>query len=90
MTLLIHLLQKPQELQNLTLKPNSSSTRQLKKTKAVAAAKVKSETRIDPAIAKKARLDKLTQEKAAAEVSKEDDDGEQYSAVVVQFIDTIP
>ena len=50
-------------------------------------AKIKSETKIDPAIAKKARLDKLTQEKAAAEVSKDDADGEQYSAVVVQFID---
>ena len=50
-------------------------------------AKIKSETKIDPAIAKKARLDKLTEEKAAAEVSKDDADGEQYSAVVVQFID---
>ena len=50
-------------------------------------AKIKSETKIDPAIAKKERLDKLTAEKAAAEVSKEDADGEKYSAVVVQFID---
>ena len=53
----------------------------------VADLRIKSETKIDPAIAKKSRLDKLTQEKAAAEASKEDDDGEQYSAVVVQFID---
>jgi len=50
-------------------------------------AKIKSETKIDPAIAKKERLDKLTADKAAAEVSKEDADGEKYSAVVVQFID---
>ena len=50
-------------------------------------AKIKSETKIDPAIAKKQRLDKLTAEKAAAEVSKDDVDGEKYSAVVVQFID---
>ena len=50
-------------------------------------AKIKSETKIDPAIAKKERQDKLTAEKAAAEVSKEDADGEKYSAVVVQFID---
>ena len=49
--------------------------------------KIKSETKIDPAIAKKERLDKLTADKAAAEVSKEDADGEKYSAVVVQFID---
>jgi type IV pilus assembly protein PilB len=50
-------------------------------------AKIKSETKIDPAIAKKERLDKLSADKAAAEVSKEDADGEKYSAVVVQFID---
>ena len=69
----------------LNSKTNSSS-KAIEREKAVDA-KVKSETRIDPAIAKKARLDKLTQEKAAAEVSKDDADGEQYSAVVVQFID---
>ena len=68
------------------LKTNSSN-KAAEKDKAIAAAK-KSEATIDPAIAKKARLDKLTQEKAAAEVSKDDADGEQYSAVVVQFIDT--
>ena len=69
----------------LNSKTNSSS-KAIEREKAVDA-KLKSETRIDPAIAKKARLDKLTQEKAATEASKEDDDAEQYSAVVVQFID---
>ena len=69
----------------LNSKTNSSS-KAIEREKAVDA-KLKSETRIDPAIAKKARLDKLTQDKAATEASKEDDDAEQYSAVVVQFID---
>jgi type IV pilus assembly protein PilB len=49
--------------------------------------KIKSETKIDPVAAKKVRLDKLSEEKAKAEVSKDDADAEQYSAVVVQFID---
>ena len=65
---------------------NNSSAKAIAKEKATDA-KINSDLKIDPAIAKKARLDKLTQEKAAAEVSKDDADGEQYSAVVVQFID---
>ena len=65
---------------------NNSSAKAIAKEKATDA-KIKSDLKIDPEIAKKARLDKLTQEKAAAEVSKDDADGEQYSAVVVQFID---
>ena len=65
---------------------NNSSAKAIAKEKATDA-KIKSDLKIDPAIAKKARLDKLNQEKAAAEVSKDDADGEQYSAVVVQFID---
>ena len=65
---------------------NNSSARAIEREKAVDA-KIKTEVKIDPAIAKKARLDKLTEEKAAAEVSKDDADAEQYSAVVVQFID---
>ena len=69
----------------LNSKTNSSS-KAIEREKAVDA-KLKSETRIDPAIAKKARLDELAQVKAAAKASKEDDDAEQYSAVVVQFID---
>ena len=84
---MIHLLQKHQELHNLNLKTNSSSKANQREKAAAQDAKIKSETKIDPAIAKKARQDKLTQEKAAAEVSKDDADGEQYSAVVVQFID---
>ena len=71
----------------VNLKTNSSSKAVQREKAAAQDAKIKSETKIDPAIAKKARLDKLTQEKAAAEVSKDDADGEQYSAVVVQFID---
>jgi type IV pilus assembly protein PilB len=65
---------------------NNSSAKAIEREKAVDA-KIKTEVKIDPAIAKKARLDKLTAEKAAAEVSKDDADAEQYSAVVVQFID---
>jgi len=65
---------------------NNSSAKAIEREKAVDA-KIKTEVKIDPAIAKKARLDKLTEEKAAAEVSKDDADAEQYSAVVVQFID---
>ena len=73
-----------------TPRPNLKTNRSAKanaKAK-VLDTKIKTETKVDPAIAKKARQDKLTQEKAAAEVSKDDADGEQYSAVVVQFIDT--
>ena len=69
----------------ITSKPTTSAKANGRDS--AADAKIKSETKIDPAIAKKARLDKLTEEKAAAEVSKDDADGEQYSAVVVQFID---
>jgi len=69
----------------LNSKTNSSS-KAIEREKAVDA-KLKSETKIDPAIAKKARLDELAQVKASAKASKEDDDAEQYSAVVVQFID---
>ena len=65
---------------------NNSSAKAIEREKAVDA-KIKTEVKIDPAIAKKARLDKLTEQKAAAEVSKDDADAEQYSAVVVQFID---
>ena len=65
---------------------NNSSAKAIEREKAVDA-KIKTEVKIDPAIAKKARLDKLSEEKAAAEVSKDDADAEQYSAVVVQFID---
>jgi len=67
-------------------KKTNTSASAIQKEQA-ADAKIKSETKIDPAIAKKARLDKLTEEKASAEVSKDDADAEQYSAVVVQFID---
>jgi len=81
-----------------TIDPSSASAPRTPKTnkktnisssaaQKVTDAKIKSETKIDPAIAKKARLDKLTDEKAAAKVLKDDADGEQYSAVVVQFID---
>ena len=69
----------------ITSKPTTSAKANGKDR--AADAKIKSETKIDPAIAKKERLDKLTADKAAAEVSKEDADGEKYSAVVVQFID---
>ena len=69
----------------ITSKPTTSAKANGKDR--AADAKIKSETKIDPAIAKKERQDKLTAEKAAAEVSKEDADGEKYSAVVVQFID---
>jgi type IV pilus assembly protein PilB len=64
----------------------NTSAKAIEREKAVDA-KIKTETKIDPSIAKKARLDKLTAEKATAEVSKDDADAEQYSAVVVQFID---
>ena len=69
----------------ITSKPTTSAKANGRDS--AADAKIKSETKIDPAIAKKERQDKLTAEKAAAEVSKEDADGEKYSAVVVQFID---
>jgi type IV pilus assembly protein PilB len=64
----------------------NSSLKAVERDKA-ADAKIKSEVKVDPVIAKKARLDKLAQEKAAAEVTKDDADSEQYTAVVVEFID---